>query len=159
MQTVQRKLWLAAGVAGALLLFALALPHAARAERIPATCVFRAITHVPCPTCGGTRATIALASGDLALAVRYNPLISAAWLLLPGALLGALVFRARSRSIAPGAKRWAVRSAVVLLVVAGLANWVYVIGNLREVEYSNGHGTSRTAADSRSPRCAGGDGL
>ena len=43
-------------------------------------------------------------------------------------------------------------------VVAGLANWVYVLGNLREVEHSNGHGALRTAADVRSPRGAGRDG-
>jgi hypothetical protein len=141
MQTVQRKLWLAAGVAGALLLFVLALPHAARAERIPATCVFRAITHVPCPTCGSTRAALALASGEVGLAFRYNPLISAAWLLLPAALLGTLVFRPRWRSLSLPTRRWAVRGLVLLLVIAGLANWVYLIRNLRELERESGRRT------------------
>jgi len=156
--TVQRNLRLLAVLAAVAALYALLLTHAAWAERIRAICVFRAITHVPCPTCGGTRATIALASGDLTLAFRYNPLISAAWLLLPAALLGALVFRARWHSVPLARRRWAVRGAVLVLVVAGLANWIYVIGNLREVEHNNRHGALRTAAGARSPRGAGGDG-
>jgi hypothetical protein len=95
----------------------------------------------------------------VSLAFRYNPLISAAWLLLPAALLGALVFRARWHSVSLARRRWAVRGAVLVLVVAGLANWIYVLGNLREVERSDRHGSLRTAAGARSPRGAGEEGL
>lgn len=124
-----------------VLAHALVIALPALHDHAPTFCVFRAVTGVPCPTCGSTRAALALASGEVDLAFRYNPLISAAWLLLPGALLGAFVFRARSRSISPGTRRWAVRGVVLVLAVAGLANWVYVIRNLRELERESGRRT------------------
>lgn len=37
-------------------------------------CPFAAFLGLPCPGCGLTRATLSLASGHLALAVRYHPL-------------------------------------------------------------------------------------
>jgi hypothetical protein len=110
-------------------------------DHAPTFCVFRAVTGVPCPTCGSTRAALALASGEVGLAFRYNPLISAAWLLLPAALLGTLVFRPRWRSLSLPTRRWAVRGLVLLLVIAGLANWVYLIRNLRELERESGRRT------------------
>jgi hypothetical protein len=52
----------ALGVVAALL-WAKALP-----------CTFARVLHVPCPGCGSTRAVLALARGDLAGVLRYNPL-------------------------------------------------------------------------------------
>jgi hypothetical protein len=46
--------------------FALASAH------VP--CGFARMFHAPCPGCGSTRAMLALASGDLAGLLRYNPL-------------------------------------------------------------------------------------
>lgn len=155
----RHAVWPAVALAVYVLAHVLVIALPALHDHAPTFCVFRAVTGVPCPTCGSTRATLALASGQLNLAFRYNPLISAAWLILPVALLGARVLKARSRSISVATRRWAVRGAVLVLAVAGLANWIYVLGNLREVEHSNGHGTSRTAADLRSPRGAGEEGL
>lgn len=37
-------------------------------------CVFRAVTGVPCPGCGMTRAWLALLRGDVASAIAYHPL-------------------------------------------------------------------------------------
>jgi hypothetical protein len=45
--------------------------------RFPPCLLFR-FTHIPCPSCGSTRATTALAHGDIALALYFNP----AWTLL-----------------------------------------------------------------------------
>ncbi|MDR0965741.1 MAG: DUF2752 domain-containing protein [Myxococcales bacterium] len=38
------------------------------------SCLFRAMTGLPCPGCGSTRAIIALLSGDLARYLHYMPL-------------------------------------------------------------------------------------
>lgn len=38
-------------------------------------CTFRQVTGVPCPSCGATRAGLALAQGDLMVALSYNPLV------------------------------------------------------------------------------------
>lgn len=37
-------------------------------------CVFHALTGIPCPTCGCTRATLKLLQGDIPSAVALNPL-------------------------------------------------------------------------------------
>ena len=41
-------------------------------------CPFRAITGIPCPTCGTTHAAVALLNGRLAAALAANPLSTAA---------------------------------------------------------------------------------
>jgi hypothetical protein len=54
----------------------------------PATCAFRRVTGVPCPTCGSTRAALALLDGRPLAAIAFNPMTVAlgaaaiAWLAL-----------------------------------------------------------------------------
>jgi hypothetical protein len=151
----RHAVWPLVALAVYVLAHALVLALPALRDHAPALCVFRAVTGVPCPTCGATRATLALASGDLPLAFRFNPLISAAWLLLPVALLGAFVFRARWHSVSLSTRRWAVRGAVLVLVVAGLANWIYVIRNLRELERESGRPTRSSTVQAMSPQPGG----
>jgi len=134
----RHAVWPAVALVAYVLAHALVLALPAPRDNAPVLCVFRAVTRVPCPTCGATRATLALASGEVRLAFRYNPLISAAWLLLPAVLLATLVFRARWHSLSLATRKWAVRGVVLVLVLAGLANWVYVIRNLRELERESG---------------------
>jgi len=61
-------------------------------EHGPVLCAFRAITSVPCPSCGMTRAFHALSHGDLRAATAFNlasPLVyAAAWLGLALAFAG-----------------------------------------------------------------------
>lgn len=38
-------------------------------------CLLRELTGIPCPTCYGTRALLAAATGDWSTALRFNPLI------------------------------------------------------------------------------------
>ena len=54
------------------------------ADRLPTWCLFHALTSLPCPSCGMTRAFVALGHGHLAEAMAFNlasPLVyAAAWL-------------------------------------------------------------------------------
>jgi hypothetical protein len=147
----RHAVWPAIALAVYLVAHALVLALPALHDHAPTLCVFRAVTGVPCPTCGATRATLALASGEVGLAFRYNPLISAAWLLLPAVLLGGAVFRPRWHSLSPAVRRWAARGVVLVLVVAGMANWVYVIRNLREVERESGRRPRSDAVQAGAP--------
>jgi disulfide bond formation protein DsbB len=55
------------------------------------TCAFRIFLHIPCPACGLTRATLAVARGDLTAALRYNPLSPALILVTAATTLAAFV--------------------------------------------------------------------
>ena len=78
--------------------------------RRPATlCVLRAVTGVPCPFCGGTTSTVALAHGHIGAAFAASPiapvmLVVAPWI---GVLRGPALLRRRS-------VRWSVVLAVLL---------------------------------------------
>ncbi|MGY0504877.1 DUF2752 domain-containing protein [Luteimonas sp. e5] len=50
-------------------------------------CSFHALTGLWCPGCGGTRALHALAHGDVARALAYNPLVPVLLVLMLGGLL------------------------------------------------------------------------
>jgi len=88
-------------------------------------CNFKRVTGVPCPTCGTTRAVIALTSGDVTQAFVLNPLTTLAlfmgffWMILRigfGASMHCS-FAIRGARISA----WGALAALVL------ANWVYLI--------------------------------
>ena len=56
----------------------------------PLRCPFLALTGLPCPTCGTTRALAALAQGDIPRALLLNPLITATALGISAAAAGSL---------------------------------------------------------------------
>ncbi len=89
-----------------------------------APCLFKGLTGHPCPTCGATRAALALASGHPWRAFLWNPLLVAA-----GALAAAgFAFRAAT-GLAPRFQ-WTPRGrtlALLALAAAVLANWVYLL--------------------------------
>ena len=87
-------------------------------------CAFKMLTGVPCPSCGATRAGLALLQGHVADAFVVNPLVTS--LYLAGAVWAALRLGFRRRISINAAKpvRWA---AIALLAAAGAANWAYVI--------------------------------
>ncbi|MCC6574466.1 MAG: DUF2752 domain-containing protein [Planctomycetes bacterium] len=91
-------------------------------------CPLRAVTTIPCPLCGGTRAVMALVSGDPPLAIRYNPLALI--------LLAAMVYSTMCYLliVLPWGRRPEVemsgrelRLSSLLILAAFAANWVYVI--------------------------------
>lgn len=47
-------------------------------EAFGVACPFRALTGIACPTCGGTRAFLAAARGELGAALGFNPLVGLA---------------------------------------------------------------------------------
>ncbi len=87
-----------------------------------AMCMFRRVTGYPCATCGGTRAAMRLAGGDVVGAVQLNPLATA---LVVGAPLLVMWWVL----VPPGGERGRVHPrvqlAVLLIMVA--ANWGYVL--------------------------------
>jgi hypothetical protein len=68
------RLWLSVALAGAALAV---LWVAAGHEELPhVVCPFRHLTGIPCFTCGGTRAVLALMRGEVQAALAWNPLVA-----------------------------------------------------------------------------------
>ncbi len=120
----ERQVALLWGVAaaGSLVLRPLWLALAPFAPRCP----FRALTGIPCPTCGTTHAAVALLRGDVGGALAANPLAAAAGIAFVVGGLVAPVWAAFAwpvPQLPTPLPRW-VRAAIVALLLAG---WVYVI--------------------------------
>jgi hypothetical protein len=96
--------------------------HAA-APSLP-TCRFHALTGVPCPTCGGTRAVASALHGDVLGAFAASPLVFAA-LLVAASVLLLRVLTARRVHLrlerGEGVLAWTVAGALVA------AHWTYLV--------------------------------
>ncbi len=124
----ERQIGLLWGVVALALLLLVPLVPALATGGLP-PCFFRRLTGVPCPTCGGTRAAIALAHGDLAGALAVNPLVTLGLgLLVVGGLLdGALALAGGGVRIPARLTGW-LRAVLVLLLAA---NWFWLIADGR----------------------------
>ncbi len=106
-------------------LLLLAAPLAATVASVLPGCPLKTASGIPCPACGSGRATLALASGHLLEAFRWNPAAAAFSItfVLGGLGLGLAAARGveppAMPNRLPGWLRW---TAVALL----LANWLYV---------------------------------
>jgi hypothetical protein len=80
-------------------------------------CPFNAVTGLPCPGCGMTRAMLALGQGRLAAAAIFNPLAPPLLAVMLAWLLGARISAARHR-----AALWTLLGAVLVFWAARL--WV-----------------------------------
>jgi hypothetical protein len=121
------KLWTL--VIGASAVIALATGQFA--DLPPFRCVFKAVTGLPCLTCGCARGLIALLDGDLVAAARWNPLVPlgaiAALGYGPYAAMVAFTRLPRLRvRISHSDKRLA--RWVVLVSCAFLWSWLYIDG-------------------------------
>jgi hypothetical protein len=84
-------------------------------------CALREIAHIGCPTCGFTRALVALARGDLSASVALHPMAIAIGSQMLAAWLASGWRLARGRAGLSG--RW-LAHAVALDAAAGLAVWI-----------------------------------
>lgn len=86
----------------------------------PELCGIKLIFGIPCPFCGGFRATAALGRGDLSGAFRWNPgvVLLHGWLAATGALLV-------RRKTPPWFR--AGRAALAAGLTALAANWAYLL--------------------------------
>lgn len=123
--TSERQLGLLWG--GVATLLVIVSPIAGRLATSLPECPIKSVTHLPCPTCGMTRAAVALSRLDLATALSINPLAALSWVLLVGGGLVAGVWVLAGRPIRE--PDWRLSAAVRwLLVIVVLANWIYLIG-------------------------------
>ena len=97
-------------------------------DRLPITlCLFKGLTGLPCPTCGGTRAFGRLFAGDLAGAVAMNPLATAGALLLFGWAIADLALVPRRRALALELHPRLAQVLRVTAVVLLLLNWAFLL--------------------------------
>jgi hypothetical protein len=126
--TDHETLWAWVGLATAVM----AVAWLALVEWPPVVCPMRAVSGWPCPTCGATRTALALAAGEVGLALRMNPLVASGLLLtIPYLAYAAIVsaLRLPRLRVRVGAREaFAVRVAAVSLV---LANWAFLIADGR----------------------------
>lgn len=115
---------------GSLALLALAAVRLLPLAELLPSCVFRAFTGLPCPTCGITRSLVHFAHGDLHGAAAMNPgftaIMASSLLFL---LYNCLALFSSSRltlSLGPRDERWLRGGAAALLLI----NWSYLVAVL-----------------------------
>jgi len=89
-------------------------------------CPFHALTGVPCPGCGTTRAVLALARGDVTGAFGWNPLAAAALLLGGATCLLAPLWVASGRALPALSLELPVRARIAVVAAFG-ANWAWLV--------------------------------
>lgn len=101
-------------------------PFAARMVAVLPSCLLKSWLELPCPTCGTTRAALALARFDLPGALAVQPLATLAWIALIGGGLAAGSMAAAGRPLAaPGLRP--TRSLRLAIALALLTNWAYLV--------------------------------
>jgi hypothetical protein len=98
----------------------------------PGVCLFKSVTHVPCPSCGSTRAILALVQGDIGKSLSINPfgfLLAALMLITPFWIIFDLITRRKTlldsyRQIESVLRKRFVAVPLILLV---LINWIWNI--------------------------------
>ncbi len=110
--------------AAALLAVALTPLAAILADLVP-SCLFKAVTGLPCPLCGTTRAALALARFEPLDALGRFPLPTLLWLGFLGGGLGAGALALARRPLS-WPRRWPPWAGIGALV-AVLVNWAYSI--------------------------------
>lgn len=92
------------------------------------SCMFRAASGIPCPTCGTTRSLVHMAHGDVPAAIAQNPLFAAGllavlvWMAVNTVLV--LLRSPRPVLVTTRSEGTLIRIAVVVLL---LSNWAYLL--------------------------------
>ena len=98
---------------------------------VPLGCVFKAVTGIPCLTCGASRAAVALASGHPLVAFRLHPLVvagaAAAVIYVPWAVLTST--GSRRLRVHWSAREWRGLRILAWMVLA--ATWLWLIADGR----------------------------
>lgn len=112
----------------AALALALVAAHLVELWQLPVPpCTTRSLTGWPCPFCGSTRTLMAAARGELAAAVRLNPLIFLGAAAVLGWSVARAIERFTGRRFTAGLGEWLRRLRWGwLLAGALLVNWVYL---------------------------------
>lgn len=110
------------GVAAALVALS---PLAPRLAAAAPACPLKSLAGLPCPTCGTTRAALALADLDLAAAFTVSPLAALGWILLiaGGLIAGGLALLGIGVREPGHLPVWVRLTGLGLL----LANWAYLM--------------------------------
>lgn len=82
-------------------------------------CPVAALLGIPCPGCGLLRATLALAQGNVAQALRFHPLV---FVVVPSAF-GAVVHVTSGRPVSRGVE-WTLATIATVLVALLVVVWV-----------------------------------
>jgi hypothetical protein len=115
-------------ILAACALVAIAIVAVLHLDRLPfSLCVFKAVTGVPCMTCGTTRALALLARLDLAGALSMNPLAAAGVMLLGPWAAADLVLLPSGRAVVLDLSPAAARVARIAVVAAVLVNWAWLV--------------------------------
>lgn len=109
----------------ALALVAVSPLAAGLAEAAP-HCPLKSVSGLPCPTCGTTRAAVALARLDPLGALALNPLAALGWTVLVGGGLLAGAAALLGRPVREPSWRWRPHTRAALAALL-LANWIYLI--------------------------------
>lgn len=97
-------------------------------DRLPfSLCVFKAVTGVPCLTCGTTRALALLGHLDVAGALAMNPLAAAGVLVLAPWAMADLALMSGRRALVLELSPAAARVARIAVVAAAVLNWVWLV--------------------------------
>jgi len=94
-------------------------------------CGFAHMFHMPCPGCGSTRAMLALASGDLAGTIRFNPLAPFMTACIVALLFQAVASVLRTgtfRDVGDGRLGLVVSRGVLVIAALEVALWIARFG-------------------------------
>lgn len=70
----RQKFYFIIGIINLAGLIWIAINFANGTEQTGSVCIFKQVTHQPCPACGSTRTILHLINGDLLAGIHYNPL-------------------------------------------------------------------------------------
>lgn len=106
----------------------LALGFCVLGQELPIQCTFKAVSGLPCMTCGGTRCLNAMFQGELVAAARFNPFVCCLSIIATALAMYCCVLTVfnlpRPRWTLTSAEKWPL---LAICLIAVLANWIFLI--------------------------------